>query len=167
MTRQQKRKMERNSKKQQTNNFKIFSTIVVDSKSIIENQCQVVLTDEKNLKKNLNKNQKLMETNVLVNFRNETEINFGMISIIHECFRDIDFENLIKSTLDSTLDMCSDLNFESILHCTTKIDVITHLTEDLKFDSSKSIKENIHNKVLQNVRELISINKMALEYEAA
>jgi hypothetical protein len=167
MTRQQKRKMESNSKKKQTNEFNVLSTIMVDTKSIIENKHQIVLTDEENLKKHLKKNKRLMETIVLVNFINETQINFGMISIIHECFRDIDFENLIKSTLDSILDMCSELNFESILQGSTKIDVITHQTEDLKFDSSKSINENIHNKVLQNVRGLISINKMALEYEAA
>lgn len=166
MTRQQKRKMERNSKKKQTSMTDVLSISMVDTKSIFENKCQFISTGEEAIKNYLKKNQRLMETNVLVNFGFDTQINFGIISIIHDCLKDLDVENLIKSTVDFISDKCSELNFESILQETTKIVIITHNTKDLKFDSSKSITENIENKALQNGRYLITINK-ELELEAA
>jgi ATP-dependent protease HslVU (ClpYQ) peptidase subunit len=166
MTRQQKRKMERNSKKKQTSMNDVLSISMVDTKSIFENKCQFISTGEEAIKNYLKKNQRLMETNVLVNFGFDTQINFGIISIIHDCLKDLDVENLIKSTVDFISDKCSELNFESILQETTKIVIITHNTKDLKFDSSKSITENIENKALQNGRYLITINK-ELELEAA
>ena len=141
---------------------------MVDTKSIFENKCQFISTGEEAIKNYLKKNQRLMETNVLVNFGFDTQINFGIISIIHDCLKDLDVENLIKSTVDFISDKCSELNFESILQETTKIVIITHNTKDLKFDSSKSITENIENKALQNGRYLITINKeLELELEAA
>ncbi len=167
MTRQQKRKMERNSKKKQTSKFNIFSISMVDTKSIIKQKSQFVLTEEKNLKNHLKKNLKLMETKVLVNFGSETQSNFGILYIIHEHINDSDFENLIKSAIDSILDMCSEFNFESILQGLTEIDLINCFSKELALDSSKSIKEDINYKTLQTVIELINFNKKVLELEAA
>ena len=96
MTRQQRRKMERNSKKKQTSMTDVLSISMVDTKSIFENKCQFISTGEEAIKNYLKKNQRLMETNVLVNFGFDTQINFGIISIIHDCLKDLDVENLIK-----------------------------------------------------------------------
>ena len=84
MTRQQKRKMERNSKKKQTCKINIFSNVMVDTKSIIENKNQFALIDEVNFKNHLKKNKRLMETIVLVNFGDESQNNIGILHIIHD-----------------------------------------------------------------------------------
>jgi ATP-dependent protease HslVU (ClpYQ) peptidase subunit len=167
MTRQQKRKMERNSKKKQTSMFNIFSISMVDTKSIIEQKSQFILTEEANLKNHLKKNLKLMETKVLVNFGSETQSNFGIISIIHELLNDTDFNKLFNSAVDSISDMCSKLNFESVLQGLSEIDLINCFSKELVIDSSKSIKEDINYKTLQTVIELINFNKKVIELEAA
>jgi hypothetical protein len=163
MNQQQKRKMERNSKKKQTNKFNIFSISMVDTKSIIENKDQFIFTDEEYLKNHLKKNQKLMETKVLVNFGSETQNNFGIVNIIHDHINDSDFESLIKSAIDSILDICLEINFESILQDLSEIDVICYVTKKLTLDSSKSIQENINNKAIQTVIELIKYDDKTSE----
>ena len=163
MTRQQRRKMERNSKKKQTSMFNIFLISMVDTKSITEQKSQFILTEEENLKNHLKKNLKLMETKVLINFGNKTQSNFGILYLIHEYINDSDFESLIKSAIDSILDMCSDLNFESVLQGLPKIDIINYFSRKFTLDSSKSIQEDINYKTLQTVIELIDFNNKVSE----
>jgi hypothetical protein len=159
MTRQQKRKMERNSKKQQSKNIDIVSITMVDTKSIIEGKHQFSFLD----KENLNKKNRLMETIVFTNFGNENHINYGVISIVHRYLNNFDSENLIESSISKIIEICSIDNFESILHTTPKIEVIDYLTIELTIDSSKSMLEYIKNKMFETANELINFNKKVLE----
>ena len=136
---------------------------MVDTKSITEQKSQFILTEEENLKNHLKKNLKLMETKVLINFGNKTQSNFGILYLIHEYINDSDFESLIKSAIDSILDMCSDLNFESVLQGLPKIDIINYFSRKFTLDSSKSIQEDINYKTLQTVIELIDFNNKVSE----
>ncbi len=163
MTRQQKRKMERNSKKQQTNNFNIFSTVMVDTKSIIENKNQFYLFDEKKLNVLLKENQKLMETIVLVDFESESQYNFGILNIIHENINDSDYKSLINSAIFEMLETSLKFNIESVLQDSIGINVLEYITLELKFDSTKSVKENINDKALDAGVKLIGFKKEILE----
>ncbi len=159
MTRQQKRKMERNLKKQQPKNIDLVSITMVDTKSIIEGKNQFFFIDDTNL----NKKQKLMQTIVLTNFGDETHVNFGLLCIIHEYSKNFDSENFIELSINKIIDISSVNNFESILHTTPKIYVIDYITIDLIIDSSKSILENIKNKMFETANELLNFNKKVLE----
>jgi hypothetical protein len=110
MTRQQKRKMERNSKKQQPKNIDLVSITMVDTKSIIEGKNQFFFIDDTNL----NKKQKLMQTIVLTNFGDETHVNFGLLCIIHEYSKNFDSENFIELSINKIIDISSVNNYESI-----------------------------------------------------
>ena len=68
MTRQQKRKMERNSKKKQTSMLNIFSIAMVDTKSIIEQKSQFILTEE-----DLENAIKMLKDNKLEIIKNKDE----------------------------------------------------------------------------------------------
>jgi hypothetical protein len=163
MTRQQKRKMERNSKKKQTKNIGVVSITMVDTKSIIDGKNQFFFLDDMNL----NKKKKLMQTIVLTNFGDETHINFGLLCIIHEYTNDFDSENFIKSTFEKIINISSDFNNPSILNDVQKITVIDNHTFELTIDSTKSILEIIKNKMFETANELINFNKKVLELEAA
>ena len=163
MTRQQKRKMERNSKKQQTNNFNIFSTVMVDTKSIIENKNQFYLFDEKKLNVLLKENQKLMETIVLVDFGSESQYNFGILNIIHDNINDSDYKSLINSAIFEMLETSLKFNIESVLQDSIGVNVLEYITLELKFDSTKSVKENINDKALDAGVKLIGFKKEILE----
>jgi hypothetical protein len=163
MTRQQKRKMERNSKKKQTCKINIFSTVMVDTKSIIENKNQFALIDEVNFKNHLKKNQKLMETIVLVDFMSESQNNFGILNIIHDNINESDSKSLINSAIFEMLGTCLELNIESVLQGLIGVNVLEYFTLDLKFDSTKSVKENIDDKVLEANVKLIQFNEEILE----
>lgn len=163
MTRQQKRKMERNSKKNQTSKFNIFSTVMVDTKSIIENKNQFYLVDEKKLDNLLKENKKLKETIVLVDFRSENQNNFGIINIIHGNINDSDSKNLINSAIFEMLETCLKFNIESVLQGLIAVNVLEYITLELKFDSTKSVKENINDKALDAGAKLIGFNKEILE----
>lgn len=132
---------------------------MADTKSIIEGKNQFFFIDDTNL----NKKQRLMETIVLINFGNETCINLGLINIVHECTNVCDTENFIESSIDKIIDISSVNNFESILHTTPKIYVIDYITIDLTIDSSKSILENIKNKMFETAIGLLNFNKKILE----
>lgn len=159
MTRQQKRKMERNSKKQKPKNNGIVSITMVDTKSIIERKKQFFFIDNENL----NNKQKLMQTIVLTNFGDETHINFGLLCIIHEYTNDFDSENLIESTFEKIININSEINNQTILNDIKKITVIDNLTFELRIDSSKSFSENIKNKMFETADELLNFNKKVLE----
>ena len=163
MTRQQKRKMERISKKKQTSKFNIFSTVMVNTKSIIEKKKQFALTDEENFKIHLKKNKKLMETIVLVDFMGENQNNFGILNIIHDCINESDSKSLINSAILEMLGTCLDLNIESVLQGLIGVNVLGYFTLELEFDSTKSVKENIDDKVLDASVKLIEFNKEILE----
>ena len=163
MTRQHKRKMERNSKKKQTSKFNIISTLMVDTKSIIENKTQFTLTDEEKLKNYLKKNQRLMETRVLVNFFKENQHNFGIINIIHEYTNDSDSNRLIYLAIIEMFKYSSERNLNTVLQDLVGVKLLSNLTVELEFDSTKSVKENIDNKVLDAVVELIQFNKEIAE----
>ena len=163
MTRQQKRKMERNSKKKQTSNFNVFSISMVDTKSIIENKNQYYLVYEKELYNLLKENQKLKETIVLVDFGSENQNNFGILNIIHDNINDSDSKSLINSAIFGMLETCLKFNIESVLQGLSEIDLINCFSKELTLDSSKSIKEDINYKTLQTVIELINFNKKVLE----
>lgn len=163
MTRQQKRKMERNSKKKQTCKFNIISTVMVDTKSIIENKTQFTLTDEEKLKNCLKKNQRLMETAVLVNFFKENQHNFGIINIIHEYTNDTDSNRLINSAIIEMFKYSSECNLKTVLQDSVGVKLLYNLTVELEFDSTKSVKENIDGKVLDAVVELLQFNKEIAE----
>lgn len=159
MTRQQKRKMERNSKKKQTKNIGVVSITMVDTKSIIDGENQFFFLDDMNL----NKKKKLMQTIVLTNFGDETHINFGLLCIIHEYTTDFNSESLIKSTFEKIINISSDLNNQTILNDIQKITVIDNLTFELTIDSTKSRSEIIKNKMFETAKELINFNKKVLE----
>lgn len=159
MTRQQKRKMKRNSKKQKPKNNGIVSITMVDTKSIIERKKQFFFIDNENL----NNKQKLMQTIVLTNFGDETHINFGLLCIIHEYTNDFDSENLIESTFEKIININSEINNQTILNDIKKITVIDNLTFELRIDSSKSLSENIKNKMFETADELLNFNKKVLE----
>ncbi len=163
MTSQQKRKMERNSKIKQASKFNIISTIMVDTKSIIENKKQFTLTDEEKLKNHLKKKQRLMETIVLVNFFSEKKNNFGILNIIHEYTNDSDSKRLIYSAINELFKYSSDCNLNTVLQDSVGVKLLSNLTVELKFDSTKSVKENIDDKVLDAVDELIQFNKEIVE----
>jgi hypothetical protein len=159
MTRQQKRKMERNSKNQKHKNIGIVSIIMVDTKSIIEAKNQFSFID----KENLNKKNRLMETFVLANFGNENHINFGLISIVHKYSNDFDSEKFIVSSINKIKDISSVNNFDSILQTTPEIDIIDYVTIVSTLDSSKLKLENIKNKMFATANELMNLNKKVLE----
>jgi hypothetical protein len=163
MTRQQKRKMERNSKKKQTCKINIFSNVMVDTKSIIENKNQFALIDEVNFKNHLKKNKKLMETIVLVNFGDESQNNIGILHIIHNYINESDSKSLINSAINEMFETCLKLNIESVLQGLIEVNVLDHLTLELEFDSTKSFKENIDDKVLDASVKLMGFNKEILE----
>lgn len=163
MTRQQKRKMERNSKKKQTCKINIFSTVIVDTKSIIENKNQFVLIDEVNFKNHLKKNQKLMESIVLLDLGSESQNNFGILHIIHDYINESDSKNLINSAIFEMLETCFKLNIESVLQGLIEVNVLDHYAFELEFDSTKSFKENIDDKVLDAGVKLIEFNEEILE----
>jgi hypothetical protein len=163
MTRQQKRKMERNSKKKQTCKINIFSNVMVDTKSIIENKNQFALIDEVNFKNHLKKNKKLMETIVLVNFGDESQNNIGILHIIHDYINESDSKSLINSAIFEMLETCLKLNIESVLQGLIEVNVLDHLTLELEFDSTKSFKENIDDKVLDASVKLMGFNKEILD----
>ena len=163
MTRQQKRKMERNSKKKQTCKFNIFSTVMVNTKSIIEKKKQFALTDEENFKIHLKKNKKLMETIVLVDFGSESQNNLGILNIIHDSINDSDSKSLISSAISVMLETCLKLNIESVLQGLIEVNVLEYITLELKFDSTKSVYENIEDKVLDASVMLMELNKEILE----
>ena len=158
MTRQHKRKMERNSKKKQTSKFNIISTLMVDTKSIIENKTQFTLTDEEKLNNHLKNNQRLMETKVLVNFFKEKQHNFGIINIIHEYTNDSDSNKLINSAIFELFKYSSERNLNTVLQDSVGVKLLSILTVELEFDSTKSVKENIDGNVLDAVVELIQFN---------
>ena len=159
MTRQQRRKMERNLKKKQTSKFNIFSTILVDTNSIVEKTNQFALIDEETLKNHLKNNRRLMETIVLVNFESKSQNNFGIFNIIHESIKDSDSKNLINSAIIEMLEISLDRNIESVLKGLLRVGILDYLTLELKFDSTKSVKENIDNKILDASVKLIEFNK--------
>ena len=163
MNRQQKRKMERNSKKKQTSKFNIISTVMVDTKSIIENKKQFTLTDEEKLKNHLKKNQRLMETKVLVNFFKEKQHNFGILNIIHEYTNNSDSKRLIYSVINDLFKYSSDHNLKTVLQDLVGVKLLSNLTVELEFDSTKSVKENIDHKVFEAVVELMQFNKEITE----
>ena len=163
MTRQQKRKMERNSKKQQSKNIDIVSITMVDTKSIIDGENQFFFLDDMNL----NKKKKLMQTIVLTNFGNENHINFGLLCIIHKYTNNFNSENLIESTFEKIINISTESNNQTILNDIQKITVIDNLTFELRIDSKKSISEIIKNKMFETANELIDFNKKVLELEAA
>ena len=163
MTRQQKRKMERNSKIKQASKFNIISTIMVDTKSIIENKKQFTLTDEEKLKNHLKNNQRLMETKVLVNFFKEKQHNFGIINIIHEYTNDSDSNKLINSAIIELFKYSSERNLNTVLQDSVGVKLLSILTVELEFDSTKSVKENIDGKVFEAVVELLQFNKEIAE----
>ena len=163
MNRQQKRKMERNSKKKQTSKFNIISTIMVDTKSIIENKTQFTLTDEEKLKNYLKKNQRLMETRVLVNFFKESQHNFGIINIIHEYTNDSDSNKLINSAINVLFKYSSERNLKTVLQDSVGVKLLSNLTVELEFNSTQSVKENIDHKVFEAVVELLQFNKEIAE----
>lgn len=163
MTRQQKRKMERNSKKKQTCKFNIFSTVMVDTKSIIEKKNQFALTDEENFKIHLKKNRRLMETIVFVDFGSESQNNFGILHIIHDYINESDSKSLINSAIFEMLETCLKLNIESVLQGLIEVNVLDHLTLELEFDSTKSFKDNIDDKVLDASVKLMGFSKEILE----
>jgi hypothetical protein len=159
----QKRKMERNSKKKQTSEFNIISTVMVDTKSIIENKKQFTLTDEEKLKNHLKNNQRLMETKVLVNFFKEKQHNFGIINIIHEYTNDSDSNKLINSAIIELFKYSSERNLNSVLQDSVGVKLLSILTEELEFNSTQSVKENIDHKVFESVVELLQFNKELAE----
>jgi hypothetical protein len=163
MTRQQKRKMERNSKKKQNCKFNIFSTVMVSTKSIIENKNLFALIDEVNFKNHLKKNQKLMETIVLVDFMSESQNNFGILNIIHDYIDESDSKSVINSAISEMFATCLKLNIESVLQGLIGVNVLEYFTLDLKFDSTKSVKENIDDKVLDASVKLMEFNSEMLE----
>lgn len=163
MLKSQKRKVERNSMKKQTSKFNIISTILVDTKSIIENKNQFNLIDEKKLSNFLKENQKLKETIVLVNFGSKSQNNFGILNIIHEYVNDSDSKNLIKSALTEISEICLKSNNESVFHGLSEVNVLDYLTLELKLDPSKSIKENISNKALDSAMKLMELNNKISE----
>jgi CRISPR/Cas system-associated endonuclease/helicase Cas3 len=163
MTRQQKRKMERNSKKKQTSEFNIISTVMVDTKSIIENKKQFTLTDEEKLKNHLKNNQRLMETKVLVNFFKEKQHNFGIINIIHEYTNDSDSKRLIYLAIKDLFKYTSERNLKTVLQDSVGVKLLSNLTVELEFNSTQSVKENIDHKVFESVVELLQFNKELAE----
>jgi hypothetical protein len=163
MTRQQKRKMERNSKKKQNCKFNIFSTVMVDTKSIIENKNQFALIDEANFKIHLKKNRRLMETIVLVDLGNENQNNFGILHIIHEYVKDSDTKRLIYSAIIEKIEFCFEHNVESLSKPILGVNVLNYFTLELEFDSTKSFKENIDDKVLDASVKLMEFNNEILE----
>ena len=163
MTRQQKRKMERNSMKKQTCKINIFSTVMVDTNSIIKNKNQFALIDEVNFKNHLKKNQKLMETIVLVDFGSESQNNFGILNIIHNYINESDSKSLINSAIFEMLETCLKLNIESVLQGLIGVNVLEYFTLELEFDSTKSFKENIDDKILDASVKLMEFNEEILE----
>jgi hypothetical protein len=163
MTRQQKRKMERNSKKKQTCKINIFSNIIVDTKSIIENKNQFVLIDEVKFKNHLKKNKKLMETIVLVDFGSESQNNIGILHIIHDYINESDSKSLINSAIFQIIETCLELNIESVLKVLIDVNVLEYITLELKFDSTKSVYDNIDDKVSDASVMLMELNKEILE----
>ena len=163
MTRQQKRKMERNSKKKQTSKFNIISTLMVDTNSIIEIKKQFTLTDEEKLKNHLKKNQRLMETRVLVNFFNKNQHNFGILIIIHEYTNDSDSKRLIYSAINDLFKYSSERNLKTVLQDSVGVKLLSNLTVELEFNSTQSVKENIDHKVFEAVVELLQFNKEIAE----
>ena len=136
---------------------------MVDTKSIIENKNQFALIDEVNFKNHLKKNQKLMETIVLVDFMSESQNNFGILNIIHDNINESDSKSLINSAIFEMLGTCLELNIESVLQGLIGVNVLEYFTLDLKFDSTKSVKENIDDKVLEANVKLIQFNEEILE----
>jgi CRISPR/Cas system-associated endonuclease/helicase Cas3 len=159
----QKRKMERNSKKKQTSEFNIISTVMVDTKSIIENKKQFTLTDEEKLKNHLKNNQRLMETKVLVNFFKEKQHNFGIINIIHEYTNDSDSKRLIYLAIKDLFKYTSERNLKTVLQDSVGVKLLSNLTVELEFNSTQSVKENIDHKVFESVVELLQFNKELAE----
>jgi hypothetical protein len=163
MTRQQRRKMERNSNKNQSNKVSIFSTSIVDTKSIIEKKKQIAIVDEDNLEYSLKKNLRIMETIVIVNFKIENQNNIGVLNIIHEYINNLDSNKLINIVLSDILQICSKYKIESILQRDPEIDVLDYQTFDLLFDLTKPIKENIQIRIELAGNELIELDNIILE----
>lgn len=104
-----------------------------------------------------------METIVLVDFVSESQNNFGILNIIHDYINESDSKSLINSAIFEMLETCLKLNIESALQGLICVNVLEYFTLELEFDSTKSVKENIDDKVLDASVKLIEFNEEILE----
>jgi hypothetical protein len=104
-----------------------------------------------------------MESIVLLDFGSESQNNFGILHIIHDYINESDSKNLINSAIFEMLEACLKLNIESVLQGLIEVNVLYHHAFELEFDSTKSFKENIDDKVLDAGLKLIEFNKEILE----
>ena len=104
-----------------------------------------------------------MQTIVLVDFGSESQNNLGILNIIHESINDSDSKSLISSAIFEVLETCLKLNIESVLQGLIEVNVLEYITLELKFDSTKSVNENIEGTVSDASVMLMELNKEILE----
>jgi hypothetical protein len=172
MTRLQKRKIERNSKKKNVNinkkiELNILSIIIIDTKSILEGKHPFTIIIDYDKLNTLSKNEpRLLETIILVNFEIDNQKSFGEIRIIHEYFKKLgpeDVNNLIESSFKKLVEYNSKNNIESILNNTTKIEALQFCSNEVCFKSKNSLEDNVIELMDAIEHELILLQNKKLD----